>query len=262
MIDFFPPDLPTDPVVLTGLGGFVACLVLVGAAELIWPARRGAGGAANRIMVNFGLGLANSAMMLLMPLSSLAAAGVAIASGWGLFQWIAAPWWVMLPAVVAVRSLSGYGMHWLFHNVALLWPLHAVHHRDDAIDLSTSFRAHPGNYLLSSAVNFAVVLALGPAILIAVLSDLVLLAGGLFHHANLRLPDQASVRLERWLVTPRMHLVHHARERSLHDSNYGELFSVWDHLFGTYRASPAEEFAIGVAPANSPHAQPEQAGRK
>lgn len=262
MIDFLSPDLPNDPVVLTGIGGFVASFGLIAVAELIWPARRGAAGSANRIVINFGLGLANTAMLLLIPLSSLAAAGLAIAWGWGLFQWISAPWWVALPALIFVRSLSGYVMHWLLHNVDLLWPLHAVHHRDDSIDLSTTFRAHPGNHLLSSAVNFAVVLALGPAILIAMLSDLVLLAAGLFHHANLRLPDQASARLERWLVTPRMHLVHHARERTLHDSNYGELFSVWDHLFGTYRASPAEKFAIGVAPANSPHAQHEQAGRK
>lgn len=246
----FETLLPADATVAAiGLGGFLACFMTVAVLEAVWPARRGAPGAPNRMAVNFGLGLANSALILLVPLSSLAAAGLAQDRGWGLFALVSPPWWAALAVLVVARSLTSYATHWLFHNVAWLWPLHAVHHRDDAIDLSTTFRSHPGNYLLSSAVNFALVLALGPAVLVAVIADLVLTAAGLFHHANLRLPDQSSARLERWLVTPRMHLVHHARARELHDSNYGDLLSVWDHLFGTYRAAPPEGFAIGVPPA-------------
>lgn len=239
---------PTDMTVAAiGLGGFLGCFAVVAVAEALWPARRGGPAAPGRLTVNFGLGLANSALILMVPLSSLAAAGLAQDRGWGLFGLVPAPWWAALAVLVMARSLASYATHWLFHNVAWLWPLHAVHHRDDAIDLSTTFRSHPGNYLISSAVNFALVLAVGPTVLVALVADLVLTAAGLFHHANLQLPARASTRLERWLVTPRMHLVHHARERGLHDSNYGDLLSVWDHMFGTYRAPPAEGFVIGVA---------------
>lgn len=254
MAEFTVPGLTGDPVVLYAAGGFAACFVVVALAEVVWPDRRGAAGRPNRLAINFGLGLANSALLLLVPLSSIAAAGWAVAHGWGVLQWLPVPVWAALPLLIAARSLSGYAVHWLYHNVDWLWPLHAVHHRDGAIDLSTTFRAHPVSYLLSSAANFAVVLAMGPSVAVAVAADLVLLAAGLFHHANLRLPDRLSARLEGWLVTPRVHLVHHARDRALHDSNYGDIFTVWDHLFGTFRAAPpGEPFTLGLEPQPRPN---------
>jgi sterol desaturase/sphingolipid hydroxylase (fatty acid hydroxylase superfamily) len=53
--------------------------------------------------------------------------------------------------------------------------------------------------------------------------------------------------LDRFLNTPSNHRVHHARDRSFADSNYGATFMVWDKLFGTYRAEPLAPLPLGWA---------------
>jgi sterol desaturase/sphingolipid hydroxylase (fatty acid hydroxylase superfamily) len=60
-----------------------------------------------------------------------------------------------------------------------------------------------------------------------------------FSHANVRLPESLD-RIMRWiLVTPNMHSLHHSSHQPETDSNYGVVFTIWDRLFGTYRAKPA-----------------------
>lgn len=240
---FFPYDLS---VAIFGLATLLGSFILIAVLELLRPARRGLTGREGRMTVNFGLGLLNMALSAALPISSLAMATLAQAQGWGLFHYWDAPWVLAVPALLLVKSLMGYGIHWSFHNIAWLWPLHAVHHRDDAVDLSTSFRSHPLNHLIVLMPNALLMLALGPDVWVVLVTEAILMFAVLFQHANFHIPDRLSDQLERWLVTPRMHLVHHARERHLHDSNYGETFAIWDRLFGTYRVPPQEDMQIGV----------------
>lgn len=233
-------------VAMFGLAALFGSFGMLAVLELMSPARRGIAGREGRMSVNFGLGLFNMALSALLPISSLAMATWAQREGWGLFQHWPVGWYVALPLVLIAKSLLGYWLHRGFHTIAWLWPLHAVHHRDDAIDLSTSFRSHPLNHVLILLPNAALILVLGPDIWVMLAAEAVLLFAVLFHHANLQLPERANSAIERWLVTPRMHLVHHARQRDLHDSNYGDLFSFWDRVFGTYRTPPQGAMDIGV----------------
>ena len=233
-------------IALFGLAVIVLGFLVFGALELIRPARRGVVGRQGRMFVNFGLGVVNMALSAILPVSSLAMATLAISKGWGLFQHWPAPWFVELPILLLAKSLVGYAMHRAFHEVDWLWPLHVVHHRDDAIDLSTSFRSHPVSYLIVVVPHASLSIVFGAEIWVVLVAEAILFLGALFQHANLQLPEAWSDRLESWLVTPRMHLVHHARERHLHDGNYGEIFSFWDHLFGTFRTEPPGGMVIGV----------------
>jgi sterol desaturase/sphingolipid hydroxylase (fatty acid hydroxylase superfamily) len=223
-------------------GMFVACAVL----ELLWPARRGAQIANNRMTANFGLGIGNMLLGSLLPLSSLTAAAFAEAQGWGVFNRWPIDWWAELPLLCLGVSALTYGMHWTFHHVDWMWSLHAVHHHDQNVDLSTTFRTHPAAYLIMLAANCLFMLAMGPTMWILIAVEVLILVGGLAEHSNVRVPDRWCNKLEWLFVTPRMHLVHHARDRRLHDSNYGTLFSIWDHLFGTYRRQPKANFTLGV----------------
>jgi sterol desaturase/sphingolipid hydroxylase (fatty acid hydroxylase superfamily) len=244
---FFAALFPySQAIALFGLLTLLASFVLFAVLELLWPARVGAAGREGRMAVNFGLGFANMAVSAILPISSLSVATLAVSKGWGLFQMWPVNMFVAIALLLLAKSLLGYVIHWLFHNVEWLWPLHAVHHRDDAIDLSTSFRSHPLNHILVLLPNALLVLALGPEIWVVLITEAIMLFAVLFQHANLRLSNKTSELIERGFVSPRMHLVHHARDRENHDSNYGEFFSFWDHLFGTYRALPQETFAIGV----------------
>lgn len=252
-MDIFSTLFPYEfSVGMFGLVTVVASFAIIAAAEVVRPARRGSTGRDGRITLNFGLGLINMVISMIIPLSALGAAGWAIAHQWGLFQIMPVGWYVAVPLLLLAKSLLAYALHWLFHRVSWLWPFHAVHHRDDAIDLSTSFRTHPISYILVLLSQTLLVFVLGPDIWDLLIAEAVLWFAALFQHANVELPENANNKLENWLVTPRMHLLHHARDRHFHDSNYGEIFSFWDHIFGTYRTPPKEPFAIGVeAPAKS-----------
>jgi sterol desaturase/sphingolipid hydroxylase (fatty acid hydroxylase superfamily) len=133
-----------------------------------------------------------------------------------------------LQAVVAFVLLDAafYFWHRANHEVPALWRLHAVHHLDPDLDLSTAFRFHPGEILLSTGFRVLQMLLVGPTPAVLRAHDAVFVAAVAFHHANARVPGDAALS---WLiVTPTFHGVHHD-VRHLR-TNYATIFSVWDPL--------------------------------
>ena len=80
-----------------------------------------------------------------------------------------------------------------------------------------------------------------------ILRTTLLLVSILFHHSNVRLPIETECWLSRWVVTPRMHGIHHAAVPELTDSNWSSGLTIWDRLHGTLRVDvPQDAFEIGV----------------
>jgi sterol desaturase/sphingolipid hydroxylase (fatty acid hydroxylase superfamily) len=74
-----------------------------------------------------------------------------------------------------------------------------------------------------------------------------LLVSILFHHSNLRLPADLDGKLVRFVVTPRMHGIHHSDVEEETQSNWASLFTCWDMLHRTFRYDiPQERITIGV----------------
>jgi sterol desaturase/sphingolipid hydroxylase (fatty acid hydroxylase superfamily) len=152
---------------------------------------------------------------------------------------------------IVLRSLISYAVHVAMHRVPLLWRVHRVHHTDTAMDVTTTVRFHPLEFLISAPLVFAGVIALGisPAALIVYeLFDAVM---AIFTHANIRLPAPVERALRLVLVTPDMHRVHHSAWQPETDSNYGATLSWWDRLFGTYRmpeAAALDAMTLGLEP--------------
>ena len=145
------------------------------------------------------------------------------------------------PAVTAIVGIVvldflAYVAHVLLHKTGLGWRFHRVHHCDARVDVTTAFRQHPGETVWRMAWQLAGTLLLGlplwPLVIYLVLST----TNAELEHANVRV----SERLDRWIrlvfVSPHMHKVHHSRDHRETDSNYSNIFSVWDRLFGTYTA--------------------------
>ena len=217
-----------------GGAALLVLLALLAAAEAIAPSRPFHDGSARRLATNFGFGLVNFGLSSLLPLSSLFAALWAREAGIGLFNAVPVPPPLLVVVTLAARSLLGYLLHRLFHLVPLLWRVHRVHHADPAVDLSTGFRSHPAEILIvaGTAAALAAGLGLSPEALLAY--ELAGTAVFIASHANFRLPEAVDRPLRAVLVTPAMHYVHHSCRRRETDSNFGELFSLWDRLFGTY----------------------------
>jgi sterol desaturase/sphingolipid hydroxylase (fatty acid hydroxylase superfamily) len=206
--------------------------------ETVSPAFAAAPVRERRWPTNFALGIINMILVPIAPVSALIGAQWAHNNDWGLLNILEAPLWLAIPVTFLVRSLAGYLFHVVMHKVHTFWRLHRVHHSDDRLDVSTTIRSHPLELiaLFLTMAPLAVLIGLDPLALIAF--ELIEAAVSLFSHANLRLPERIDRPL-RWLfVTPNMHCIHHSSHQPETDSNYGQVFSFWDRLFGTYSDVP------------------------
>jgi sterol desaturase/sphingolipid hydroxylase (fatty acid hydroxylase superfamily) len=155
----------------------------------------------------------------------------------------------------------------------MLWRVHSIHHTDTAVDISTGFRHHPLELLFVAAGHAAVAVALGLSAPGLMAYAAVAVGLTIWTHANLRVPP----RLEQWLrllfvtpamhhahhsasqpvITPAMHHAHHSASQPVTDSNYGELFSIWDRCFGTYTSLSEEALRatrFGLGESHDPNA--------
>jgi sterol desaturase/sphingolipid hydroxylase (fatty acid hydroxylase superfamily) len=138
-------------------------------------------------------------------------------------------------AGLLVLDLALYWQHRACHLLPVLWRLHAPHHTDNELDLTTGFRFHPLEAACSAFWKGLIVLVFGISASTAVIFEILLAAGSCFSHANLRLPPRLARTLSWLWMTPHLHRVHHQLAPELQKTNLGFGMTLWDWLFGTYR---------------------------
>lgn len=152
-----------------------------------------------------------------------------------------------IAAGILMADYTLWWWHFANHRVPFLWRFHLVHHVDRDLDVSTAARFHFGEMSMSVLLRAAQVRWLGVHPLAMSIWQTLLLTSIFFHHSNLRLRPEVERRLVAWIVTPRMHGIHHSDRFRETDSNWSSLLSVWDSLHGTMLLSvPQEEITIGV----------------
>jgi sterol desaturase/sphingolipid hydroxylase (fatty acid hydroxylase superfamily) len=113
--------------------------------------------------------------------------------------------------------------------------------------VSTGFRFHFGEVLLSTMFSVVQIGATGIPLATFAAYELIFQANTLFHHSNVRLPIRVERFLNRVLVTPRMHGIHHSQVRHETNSNYGVVFCWWDRLHRTLGLNvPQSQIDIGI----------------
>jgi sterol desaturase/sphingolipid hydroxylase (fatty acid hydroxylase superfamily) len=146
-----------------------------------------------------------------------------------------------------LMDLTFYWWHRANHHIPLLWRFHNVHHIDPDLDVSTAFRFHFGELAFSSAFRVAQIGLIAPSLGAYAVYELIFQANTLFHHSNLRLPILIERLLNRFLVTPRMHGIHHSQVMTETNSNYSSVFPWWDRLHRTLGLNiPQADIVIGV----------------
>jgi len=232
------------------LGSFLGVFALMALWEVLAPRRALTQSKAKRWLNNLVLVVFNTALLrVVFPVAAVGVAGYAQLSQWGLFNQIGAHPAVALVVSVIVLDMAIYLQHVMFHAIPLLWRLHRVHHADLDFDVTTGARFHPLEILLSMLIKFAVIVLLGPPLAAVVIFEVLLNATAMFNHSNVRLPPALDSVLRLIIVTPDMHRVHHSHLADETNSNFGFNLSVWDRLFGTYRAQPADghtDMVIGI----------------
>jgi len=139
-----------------------------------------------------------------------------------------------------------YVYHLAMHRVPVFWRFHFVHHTDLTVDVSTTVREHPGETLIRNGFLIFWVFLCGASVEILILRQTVETVANLLAHTSLRLPPGPG-RIMGWLlITPNLHHAHHHFRLPATNHNYGDVFSIWDRLFGTFIDLPREDTVFGL----------------
>ncbi|MGH6871109.1 MAG: sterol desaturase family protein [Rhizomicrobium sp.] len=186
-------------------------------------------------------------VQLVMTTVSLAAAHWATSHQFGLRFLLPHPDnpWIRLGVMFLALDFLDYAYHYLAHQTRI-WKLHLVHHTDQSVDVSTTFREHPGETFVRLVFFSLAVLACGASLEVLVLRQTVQSVANILQHTTFRLPP-GPARIVGWLfVTPNLHHTHHHCRLPGTNCNYGDVFSIWDRLLGTFVEIPCEETVFGL----------------
>lgn len=172
----------------------------------------------------------------------------AVVNDFGIINWLPTmPLWAYVFLGVAFLDLIGaYLAHLVEHKVKPLWMVHVVHHTDHNVDTTTANRHHPLESLIRYFFTLIGVFVVGAPIGVIMLYQSLSVVLSQFNHANIKLPKKVDKALSWVLISPDMHKVHHHYMLPYTDSNYGNIFSWWDRLFGTYKHLDREAIVYGV----------------
>ena len=240
-------SLPTPLIV-------VAILALLFVLERRFPLRKTTCVLVGRLLVNFSI----SALTFLIAAvqvrpTVLATLYWANAKTFGVIHLVPLPAPVEFALSFLLMDLAFYYWHIVNHRVPFLWRFHNVHHIDPDLDASTGFRFHFGEVAMSAVFRVVQVSVIGLSGWAFAIYELVFQANTLFHHSNLRLPIRFERLLNKMLVTPRMHGIHHSQVQRENNSNFGVVFPWWDRVHRTLGLNIAQaEIAIGIAGYSQP----------
>jgi sterol desaturase/sphingolipid hydroxylase (fatty acid hydroxylase superfamily) len=144
---------------------------------------------------------------------------------------------------VLLLDYTMYLWHRLAHRTSLLWRFHLVHHTDRDMDVTTALRFHAGEMLLSIPYRALQVGLIGVSPLAFSLWQALFTASVLFHHSNLKVPATWEQRLARFIVTPRIHAIHHVANERLQNANWSSGLIVWDIIHGTFANDASSDAA-------------------
>lgn len=189
------------------------------------------------IIVNFAL-----AFILLLS------ADWAFANKFGILQWLPqmSLWLYALVGLLLLDLIGAYLVHFVEHKIKFLWRFHLIHHTDTWIDTTSANRHHPGESVIRFIFTTIGVLIVGSPMWLVFLYQTLSVIATQFNHANIAIPKKWDTILSYLIVSPDMHKVHHHYKLPYTDSNYGNIFSIWDRLFGTFKVLSKEDIIYGV----------------
>ncbi|MFT5598195.1 MAG: sterol desaturase/sphingolipid hydroxylase (fatty acid hydroxylase superfamily) [Urechidicola sp.] len=200
--------------------------------------------------------LLNQPIMLLLSPLLLSKLALATTLFYTLSNWVSRPLWpidipvfwvsvIFTLCLFVVDDASRYYLHRFMHRSPVLWAFHRVHHTAERLTPFTVLRTHPIEGILFG-FRSALVQGLLIGIFVFVFADRVtllsLLGGNLFTSvlnllgSNLRhspVPISYGKTLEKWLISPAQHQIHHSQASQHWDKNFGAFIALWDRLGNT-----------------------------
>jgi sterol desaturase/sphingolipid hydroxylase (fatty acid hydroxylase superfamily) len=170
------------------------------------------------------------------------------AANFGIINWLPEmPLWLyVVLGILFLDFFGAYLAHYTEHKVKPLWMVHLVHHSDHKVDTTTANRHHPIESVIRFSFTLLGVLVVGTPIAIVMLYQSMSLISTQFTHANIKISPKTDKILSYFIVSPSMHKIHHHYKLPYTDSNYGNIFSIWDRMLGTYLEMNPDKIVYGV----------------
>jgi sterol desaturase/sphingolipid hydroxylase (fatty acid hydroxylase superfamily) len=175
-------------------------------------------------------------------------ANYAFENNWGILALLPGLniWLYALIGLLLLDFIGAYFAHWVQHRIPVLWRFHLIHHTDTFVDTTTANRHHPGESLIRFVCTILAVLLAGAPMWLVFLYQSLSVVFSQFNHANVRLPKKVDNLISYFFVSPDMHKVHHHYVLPYTDTNYGNIFSIWDRLLGTFARLDHSKIKYGV----------------
>ncbi len=165
----------------------------------------------------------------------------------GILYLVNLPLWLHLILGLMILDLIGaYLVHLIEHKVKWMWKFHIIHHTDPHVNATTALRHHPGESVFRATFLIMAILIAGVPWWIVMLYQSCSALLSQFNHANIRLARWLDEGIQWIIVSPNMHKVHHHYVMPTTDTNYGNIFSFWDRIFGTFVQKDMKELQYGL----------------
>lgn len=202
----------------------------------------------NHASINIFFTLTTIIVNFVLAFILLLSADFAVEKKFGILQWIPEiPLWLFaLIGLLLLDLIGAYLAHLVQHKIKWMWRFHLIHHTDTWIDTTSANRHHPGESIIRFAFTVLAVLISGAPMWLVFLYQSMSVVFSQFNHANISLPGKLDKFISYFIVSPNMHKVHHHYMLPYTDSNYGNIFSIWDRVFRTFTTLPKNKIIYGV----------------
>lgn len=202
----------------------------------------------NHARINFFFTLTTIIVNFTLALFLLRTANFVFENNWGLLSLLQEKNTAIyaLLGLLLLDLIGAYFAHWVQHRIPSLWKYHLIHHTDTFVDTTTANRHHPGESLIRFACTILAVLVAGTPMWLVFLYQSLSVIFSQFNHANIQLPKKLDNFISYFIVSPDMHKVHHHYVLPFTDSNYGNIFSIWDRLFRTFTKLSNDKIVYGI----------------
>lgn len=154
--------------------------------------------------------------------------------------------WVFTIGLLMLLDLCEYLYHVIMHKMKIFWVFHLVHHTDSNVDVSTTVREHPVETFIRGCFTLLWVVICGASPGVLIIRQTIQSIANITAHTKFRLHGPLEKMIGWVFITPNLHHVHHHYQQPYTDCNYGDVLSIWDRFFGTYRELEPEKTTYGI----------------
>jgi len=229
-IIFYFENIPTSVRTVILISGFTFLLLLENVQPLFELKYKKLKHALLNLFFTFTTLIINLSIAFLILQSSIYVSN----NKFGIIYFFDFPLWLNVCIGLLLLDLIGaYFIHWLEHQIKWMWKFHLIHHTDTKVDVTTALRHHPGESIFRAIFTILAIFISGAPFGIVMLYQTISALFAQLTHANINLPIYIEKIMSYFIVTPNFHKIHHHNIQPLTDKNYGNIFSIWDHLFNT-----------------------------